>query len=67
VEEAFAWLVLHEIGHCLRRKQLLAMPRRNTIGGRNLSLFDQEEIAREESAADEYAKERFRKWKRGQS
>lgn len=65
VEEAFAWVLLHEIGHCLRRKQLLAMPRRNTIGGRDLSIFDREEIDREESAADEYAKERFRKWKRG--
>lgn len=64
-EEAFAWLLLHELGHCLRRKQVLSMSRRSTFGGGDLSFFDREEIDREESAADEYAKERFRKWKRG--
>jgi hypothetical protein len=66
VEEAFVWLLLHEIGHCLRREHVRTMQRRNLLGTVGFSLFFMDWIAvdEEERLADEYAAERYRKWKR---
>jgi hypothetical protein len=66
-EEAFAWLLLHEIGHCRRRDQVLALPRRNTIGASGFSFFDGAELAREEYEADTFAKGRLLGWRQSRA
>lgn len=68
-QDAIVFTFLHECGHARRRKHVLGMQHRNLRGIGHSSLFfmDQLAIGEEEYQADEYAKERFKKWKRGQS
>lgn len=64
--EARAYTLLHEFGHAKRRKHVLGMQHRNTLGIARSPLFlaDQIDIGVEEYEAEEYAKWRFKKWRR---
>jgi hypothetical protein len=64
-EHAIVFMVLHEFGHSLRRKQVLAMPHRNLLNIKDSAFFfmDQREIFVEEYEADLYAKKRFLEWR----
>ena len=66
-EDAPVFMYLHECGHARRREHVLAMPHRNLRGIRGSAFFlmDQIVIGEEEEAADDYARERFRKWREG--
>jgi hypothetical protein len=66
-EDALVFAFLHECGHARRRHHVLKMQHRNLrwIGNSSLFLMDQIAVGEEEMHADDYAKERFRKWKAG--
>jgi hypothetical protein len=63
-EDVFVFVVLHELGHHVRRRNLLAMDRRNMLGG-GLGLAEGETICMEEHEAEQFAMRRFVEWKKG--
>ena len=62
--DLFVWVFFHEAAHHLRRRNVLAMSRRNVLGG-GLGLAEGEALCYEEAEAESYARRRFLAWKKG--
>lgn len=66
-ENVKIFLYAHEISHARRRQHILGMAHRNLrqIRGSALHFMDRLAVSEEETLADDFARARFRKWKRG--